>query len=380
MLFTNLLFNCFSVTNPLPVVLLLHVFFIFSVTIRAQSGTDSSGMAIGKVAFSSTPLFKDDDILTFKLVGNIRTVLNDRGDNPVYHPMTLYYKPNDTSEILIPLKTRVRGNFRRDKANCSIYPPLLLNFPKNETTKSTIFEGQDKIKLVTPCRGDDLVIREYLVYKLYNLVTEKSFKARLAKVYFEDVQKKTKTISAYCILLEDENELAQRNQMFHWNRKGIRIESTNQNDFLKMAIFQFMIGNTDWSVPYLHNIKLITADSAVLPCTVPYDFDHSGIVDAPYAYPALELGITSVRERLYRGYCLNDMNKFDDVFSLYNRLKDDVYNVYTKCTLLDASYIKTTIRYLDDFYRIINSAKAARTALEHQCRSKTNVVIKGLNN
>lgn len=121
-------------------------------------------------AIHAQKLFNDDDILHFKLVGKLNELLNDRDDKKVsYHPVLLQYLRKDSSLASIQLKVETRGHFRRDKNNCSM-PPLLLNFSKLSQVKNTVFEKQNKLKLVTPCRGDEYVIYEWLVYKLYNLV------------------------------------------------------------------------------------------------------------------------------------------------------------------------------------------------------------------
>src|SRR6266516_6714340 len=114
-----------------------------------------------------------------------------------------------------------------------------------------------------------------------------------------------------------------------------------------------MSGNTDWSVPYLQNIKLITSDSTTALFAVPYDFDHAGIVDAPYAGAAPELEISSIRERIYRGYCEKDKKLFAETFELFNKFKVDFYKVYTTCSLLSDKYIRSTTKFLNDFYKVI---------------------------
>ncbi|MDP9229296.1 MAG: hypothetical protein M3O67_01330, partial [Bacteroidota bacterium] len=196
---------------------------------------------------------------------------------------------------------------------------------------------------------------------------------------FEDSLRKRKTETHYCFLLENEKEMAQRSKSFLVNKKMIRMENTDKDEFTKLAIFEYMIGNTDWEVQYLQNIKLISKDSSKAPITIPYDFDHAGIVSAPYALPAEELGISSVRDRLYRGYCLPDKKKFAQAIELFNRLKNNFYNVYTSCSLLNEKYIKATTRFLDDFYNTINNEKKVEEEFGKPCRSKQRIVIKGLN-
>jgi hypothetical protein len=257
-------------------------------------------------------------------------------------------------------------------------PPLLLNFPVSSDVEHTIFKNQKKLKLVVPCQGDDYVIREWLVYRLYNLITDKSFRAKLVQVDFVDSLAKRKTESHYCILLEDEKKMAERNNAFVWKKKMLDMSATNLQAFEQMAVFQYMIGNTDWGVPYLQNIVLITSDSSKAPFAVPYDFDHAGIVDASYAAPAPELNLSSIRERMYRGFCETDLNNFATTFDEFNRLKESIYKIYTECPLLSPRYIKSTTGYLDEFYDIINSKKSIEREFGEPCRTKMRIEIKGL--
>jgi len=183
----------------------------------------------------------------------------------------------------------------------------------------------------------------------------------------------------YGILLEEEKQMAKRNGLVTINRK-LRPEQTESDAFLNMAVFEYLIGNTDWSIQYLQNIKLVATDSMTIPTTVPYDFDHAGIVNTPYAKPAEELEMSSVRERRYRGYCITDMKRFDKTIELYNNLKKNIYSVYTDCPLLDPKYVKSTVKYLDDFYSTINNPAAVKREFGYPCdkNGTGNVVIKGL--
>jgi len=324
-------------------------------------------------------LFDTEEAIAITLSGSISELMKDRADDPQYHSLNLTYKNGNADPIEIPIKVKTRGHFRKLKSNCS-YPPLLLNF-SGETTKNTLFENQNKLKLVTACRDDKYVIREYLVYKLYNVITPKSFRVRLVNVKFEDTGLKSKTYdSFYGILIEDEDQMAKRNEAVSVEGKLVRPEQTQKEDFLTLAAFEYMIGNTDWSVQYLQNIKLISTDSTALPYAVAYDFDHAGIVGAPYALPAAELLLSSTKERRYRGYCIKDMSQFDPVIARFNQLKDDLYKVYTNNIIDDERYVKSTLKYLDDFYETINNPKKLNYEFEYPCRpdGTGNVVIQGL--
>lgn len=341
-----------------------------------------AALALGPFAWGqSAGLFDQDEVFTISLSGNLTELLKDRSGDPTYYPLTLSYKAPDSSIVTIPLRARTRGNFRRAKGTCA-YPPLLLNFSK-EAVRNTVFQHQDKVKLVMPCQGGDkYVVREYLVYKLYNEISLKSFQTRLVRIVLEDDNLKVKgSKSFYGILLEEEDQMANRNNMVSIDRKLVRPEQTQLNDFITMAVFEYMIGNTDWSVQYRQNVKLMAEDTLARPYTVPYDFDHAGIVDAPYAKPAAELELSSVRIRRYRGFCMGGMNPFESIFARLNELKTSLYAVYETNNLIDEAYRKSTLKYLDDFYKTINDPKRAKEEFLYPCRKDGtgNVVIKGLN-
>ncbi len=329
--------------------------------------------------FPPSGLFSSDEVLNIRLSGNIRELVRDRKDDSQYKPVTLSYQEKDSAWISIAINSKTRGHFRKTQGGCT-YPPLLLSFSKENKQQKSLFYHQDKLKLVTPCRDDKYVVQEYLVYKLYNLITPKSFGARLVKVIYDDTVHGKKSGPLYGILLEEEDQMAKRNNAKLVEKKLLKPQQTQADDFMKMAVFNFLIGNTDWSVQYLQNIKLIAEGPTTLPTTVPYDFDHAGIVGAPYAKPAEQLLLSSTRERRYRGYCITDMAQFDKVFAHFNQLKEKIYGTYSNCPFLDDGYVKSTSKYLDEFYKTINDPKAAKAAFGYPCdpNGTGNVVIQGL--
>lgn len=344
---------------------------LFSANMIAQKKNDTTVFSTYAESFGNI-LFSEDSTLAIKIKGDIRALLNDRAGEPKNFQMSLLYTNKDNTAVTVPVNIKTRGHFRRLKENC-YYPPLLLQFPGNNNKGSSA-----KLKLVVPCRGDEFVVREWLVYKLYNLVTPESFRARLVKVTLQNEKSGKSTDAFFGIIIEEDKQMAKRNGLMTVNRKLIP-QNTARPEFLKMAVFEYLIGNTDWSVEYLQNIKLIAKDSITVPHTVPYDFDHAGIVNAPYAEPAEELQLNSVRERRYRGYCIN-ITEFDASIAEFNRLKNDIYHLYTDCTLLDDRYIKSTIKYLDEFYKTINDTHELQTAFGYPCdkNGTGNVIIRGL--
>ena len=346
--------------------------FIFSFSAKNEAGD----LVIDKTVFEKD-LFESDEILSIKLTGNIRELVNDRGDKPKYHPIKLSYRGKDSNEINLPVQMKTRGHFRKLRENCR-YPPLQISFPSDVGRLSTVFSGQTKLKLVMPCVDDDYIIREWLAYKIYNLITPKSFKARLVRIDLND-NKNKKQQSFYGILIEDVKQLAARNKAIVVEQK-LTPQETQRETFLTMAVFQYLIGNTDWSVEYLQNIKLLKTGSSSQVMTVPYDFDHSGIVNAPYAHPPEALLLKSVMERRYRGYCVTDLKIFETTIALYNKVKKDIYDLYTSCAYLDARSLKEILKFLDGFYATINNPKSWQKEFAYPCdkNGTGHIVIRGL--
>jgi len=336
-----------------------------SVTVQAQDKIKSS-------------LFDNEDILEITLRGSLKELLNKRADQTPYYPLSLLFNNGENNTQSIPVEVKTRGHSRKLLNNCS-YPPLLLHFINSDQLKNSMFSEQNKLKLVMPCKGEEYIVNEWLVYKLYNLFTPLSFKARLVKVKIEDTQKPKNIPSFYGILLEEEKQIAKRNQLVAITRNS-NPRNTDKETFLLMAVFQYMIGNTDWSVQYQQNIKLLAKDSASIPFTVPYDFDNSGIVSTPYGKPAEELELPSVKDRRYRGYCITDMMVFNKTIAKFNSLKKDIYQLYTGCSLLDSKSIIRTTKFLDQFYATINDSGAWQKDFSYPCdpNGTGNVVIKGL--
>jgi hypothetical protein len=338
-------------------------------------------ICFAQVEGSKYDLFESEEILEITLSGNMKELMNDRGEISEYHSFKLTYSDELIGTDSIDLSIKTRGHFRKLKENCT-YPPIRLNFEESEMSPKSYFYKQDKMKLVTACRDDKYVIREYLAYKIYNLVTEKSFRARLVRLTFHDNVKNTMTEPMFGFILESEEKLAERNQANTYERERIQPENTQREPFLKMAVFEYLIGNTDWSIQYMQNIKLLITDSTGIPLTVAYDFDHAGIVSAPYAKPAEQLLMTSVKQRRYRGFCIEDMSEFDEVFALYNSLKPDIYKIYTENSLLDEKSLKFTLKFLHDFFETINDPKKSKRDFTYPClpNGTGNVVIRGLKN
>ncbi len=268
-----------------------------------------------------------------------------------------YQNAGQTDPVSLPLTILVRGNFRRNANNCA-FPPLYLDFAK-KTTKGTLFARQNKLKLVTHCQTEDYVIREYVMYKLYNQLTNLSFRARLARVSYVDSLRKRQTETRWGFLIEDEDDVAKRNGVTEV-KKGMEASETDSLSMARLAVFEFMIGNIDYSVFYRHNIRLVIGPGQTRPTAIPYDFDHAVLVDTPYAQAIEPDNKTGLPERNYRGPLYPGW-LLKKVFAEFNTLKPKFYEIYQTDKRLNRAYVKQTLKYIDAFYAIINDPAAVRS-------------------
>jgi hypothetical protein len=324
-------------------------------------------------------LFDSEDVLDIRLEGDIETLLDDRGDDPSYHVLKLHFQNGNQMEESQDLRVRVRGNFRRLRKNCDT-PPLKFDFEDHVVPENSLFAGHPELKLVVPCKGEEYVIREYLTYKLYNLFTDYSFRVRMVRFSLNDTVNDEMSEPQFGFLIEDKEVLASRLNAALMERTGMRPEIINQEDFFRMSVFAFMIGNTDWSIQYLHNIEMLFLNDERVYVAVPYDFDLVGLVSSPYARPSPALKLRSVRERVYRGYCLEDLSVLDATFDRFRELRPEIYKTITENALLEERSIEFATEYLDDFYNILSSDRRISREFSYPCNSygTGNVVISGM--
>jgi hypothetical protein len=274
----------------------------------------------------------------------------------------------DKTKVDDSLAVEVRGNFRLK--HCYL-PPVKLIF---NYYKGSAFHDLKKLKLVNVCKitenYDQYVLKEFLIYRIYNLLTPKSFRVRLINLNWVDSADSGNVISTHAFLLEDIKNVANRNDCSVWMKSYVQQEATNHQQMTLLSLFQYMIGNTDWSVPGMHNIRLISSihESHSSPFAIPYDFDWTGFVNADYAYPDERLGIKSVKDRLYMGY-RQDFTELKNIFEIFIQKKVLIYSLINNFNLLTSSSKGSLINYLDQFYKTINNQKLAKYIFIDKARS-----------
>lgn len=274
----------------------ISFFFIFYNVSFSQNVKDTA--TVKKVSV----LFRSQEILPLKLSFSIKD-MKKKTNGSTYIKSDLFYINEDKNWDTIEVSMRARGNFRLQ--NC-YFPPVKLKIDKPER-KGTLFKGNKKLKLVLPCLlnrdKNDYIIKEYMAYKLFEIVSPYYFNTRLVDLEFTEIKnKKTKNHKLKAILIEDDKKIAKR---FDGKVLDRNVHPLGQEPVAscRNSFFQFMIGNVDYSTMVQHNEKLLFINNKFIP--LPYDFDISGLVNSSYGVVSVvndEPLVSSITERLYRGF------------------------------------------------------------------------------
>jgi hypothetical protein len=315
------------------------------------------------------PLFQEAEPLAFTLESDFNAVNKDRDpESTKRFPAVL--KAGGAS---ISLNISGRGHLRRTSLVCS-FIPLRLEF-EPDGAKGTALDGRtNSLKLVTHCQNskeaDQFVLREYLAYRISNVVLPNSFRARLASVTYVDSKTGKTVTTRNGIILEDDGDVARRMEGRTVSIERLMFTDADPETLLRMMVFEFMIGNTDFSIFALHNVVLVQKPANRLYFPVPYDFDLSGFVRPPYAQGDRRLGLKNATDRLYRGPCLPKEN-LDTVFSHFREKKNEIMAVVNSATALESPGRREVTTYLEEFYSTIDRPAAVKRFFIDQCNKTT---------
>jgi hypothetical protein len=318
-----------------------------------------------------TPLFREDSVLEVTLSGPIRQIANRAASSVTPYPATM-----EAAGETLAIELSARGLSRRERRNCR-FPPLRIAISGNPG-ETSLFDHQGQIKLVTHCNpapgNEQYVLREYLAYRLYNLITPESFRARLLRVTYVDQGQHFAT--RWGFFIEDGDDAARRLGLRELEVEGIEASRLSPRAAARVALFQYLIGNTDWDVTSgpegtqcCHNSRLAagTQDAFGDIIALPYDFDNSGLVSAPYAVPSPTLPINSVRQRLYRGYCSHNALVIEQAEG-FRQARHSMEAEIRQTPGLQDSTRRTLLQYVDRFFADIASPAAIERNLLSHCR------------
>lgn len=317
-------------------------------------------------AIEPDTLFRSDEVIKMELRSDFSGIIGDRTEFQEYQDAELIYFLKGRKPVSIRVMIMARGNFRRNPDNCA-FPPLFINFRNGEVRK-TIFENQEKIKLVTPCQDEKDLIEEYTIYKMYNRVTDMSLRARLVKMLYFDTGENRRLFERYSFFLEDPDRAALRVKAKVSSIIPDPAELDREN-YKKMSVFQYMIGNIDWNIGLKKNIIILKPeDPSKQPYAVPYDFDFSAYVDAGYSVTSgTSEDITKTR-RVYQGICFNQYELISTL-DLYRKLRVSFESIIQNQKYLQNTDKKKLIRFLDDFYSQIDNDQLIRQVFSGTCQT-----------
>ena len=312
-------------------------------------------------------LFASSTPVAFTLTGNFKAIQSDREPNSTKtFPGTVEFQGEDGSSVKVGLAIRARGQVRRSYDVCE-FAPIRLEFPK-EGLKKTVFDDQHILKLGTHCRNvkefEQYPLREYAAYRIFNLLSPRSFRVRLARVTYFDTAA-NKTLGTHNgLLIENDEDVAKRMEGRLITQREL-LALLDRDAFTLMTLFEYMIGNLDVSIITQHNAKFVqTPNRTVYP--IPYDFDYSGLVDASYALPPPGLGITTVRDRVFRGPC-RPVAELERFFEAFRTIRPELAKLYDSIPEFDAGARKKALSYLDQFYRTLDRPNEVKQAFTVGC-------------
>ncbi|MGC9471968.1 MAG: hypothetical protein ACP5D1_10530 [Bacteroidales bacterium] len=315
----------------------------------------------------SKPLFASDEMIELNVRADLQKLLNDRGEEGERHPGLLEYTTFSGDCDSFPVMLETRGNFRKRPENCD-FPPLMLRMEEDEV-EGTLFRGQDRLKLVTHCRThqelfESLVIKEYLIYRWYNALTPCSYRVRLARIRYFDRQSGELYTENNGFILERTRDMAARLGGEPVDFAGIHPLRLSHQHYTLLALFEYLIMNNDWAVEVLHNVKLVSRGPGYPLIPVGYDFDWSGLIDAPYrevTSQEMEAG-----DLMYKGLC-GEKEVLWQVIGHYLDRKEELYRLVEQCGHISPEDAVQMTERLDKFFALLNNRRQVRRVLLHSC-------------
>jgi hypothetical protein len=347
---------------------LLFLLAFSSGTAEGQDGKSDKKNSNPSGKSGKFAMFGSDEVLDISLAFDITGFMKKTKNlNSFDGLLTIHTAPDDSISRDVTIKHR--GVFRYE--NCD-FPPIELNFKKSLKAYSDTGKIK-KLKLVTHCesgsQSDDYILREYLVYKLFNVLTDSSFRVRLFRATYTDtnIKKSRKPIKQYGIFIEPKEIMAARTNCILVSSKNLNQKNIEPVVMDRVAIFSYMIAHWDWSVPGQHNIvvmKSLKLDQSQNGIAVPYDFDLTGVVNAAYAVTSPELGLKNIRERRFFGIC-HSREEFQRGLKEFADKKEKLYKVVDDFPYLTLKAKADINAFLDQFFDQLTRQKTIDSMIEN---------------
>ena len=332
-------------------------------------------------ARADTLLFESHEVLNLTIPLDFKTLCRPRETPDCdYAPTVLEYEDEHGKMQSIAIEIKVRGGWRSLSKNCSA-PLLFIRF-NEEDTAETPFDGQSMLPLTTHCGHgfslesvehrqnrttyEQYLLKEYLAHLVYNEISDVSLNARLVHMTYPNPKKPNRRVVHYAFFTEHFESAARRNDAELLSRGSFDEEKLGAAASDQLALFQYMIGNTDWSIVRERNVILLQQPSGVL-LPLPYDFDMSGLVNAHYAGPAPTLSIDEVTERQYLGFCHPDTD-WDALFTLFLGKQEAILSMVSGIPGLEKQSIRVATRFLEQFFSTLHSSEERGEKIVSQCQ------------
>ncbi len=316
-------------------------------------------------------LFRGEAPVQVTLTTNLRDLTRERDSLELeWFGAELKWVDSAGSERTMPVELRARGHFRRQSSNCT-FPPLFVRAGR-EAREGTLLQGNPRLKIVTPCRPasadyQQYIFTEYKAYRSYAVLDSVHHRVRLANITYVDSASRMRPITVTAFFMETDEEVGDEHGLEVFERQGALWDVFDGPHIDRIALWEFAIGNTDWSVSALHNIVIYT-DSSGAYRPVAYDFDWTGLVNPRYAYPNPTLGIRTVRQRLHRGPC-RTAEQWAPTIAYFQSKRAELDRIWTTAEPgQDARRLSEAKAYLDEFWRVLENPRDFKRAVIDQCQ------------
>lgn len=314
----------------------------------------------------ASPLFEDDGILDVTLEGPVSKAINDTEHRREY-PFSLVVNGSR-----LDIAVRVRGISR---AQLCQFPPLRLDFSSSDTS-ATVFSGQRRLKLVTHCKKtasyEENVLEEYAAYRIFNVMSDVSFRVRLLRVRYIDTKKPDEDgMLRYAFLIESKDALAERTQGTLVEPRRVTKNYLDDTQIGLAYIFQYLIGNTDWGLVRAIDADICCHNGVIVDIEgrhfyVPYDFDRAGLINARYAKPDPTLRLRRVTQRRYRGYCMADDALRDALRAVVGH-QDTILGFMTALGAMTGRDLEESSEYVRSFFELAADEEKLLREFEKRC-------------
>ncbi len=328
-------------------------------------------LALVVLPLKAQVMFRDATPVSITLTTNLRDLSRERDSTRLrWYGAELKWIDSAGTERTMPVEIRARGHFRRQSSNCT-FPPLFIR-AADSVRAGTIMQGNPRLKIVTPCRPSSAdyqqyIFTEYLAYRSYALVDSVHHRVRLANITYTDSANRVRPVAVTAFFMETDEEVGDEHELKVFEQTGALWDVFDGPHIDRISLWEYAIGNTDWSVSALHNIAMYTsADGSYRP--VAYDFDWTGLVNPRYAFPNATLGIRTVRQRIHRGPC-RTAEQWAPTIAHFRSIRPALDSLWsTPLPGQDPRKLAEAKQYLDELWTVLDNPREFKREVIDRCQ------------